>query len=293
MQVLSSPTEVAALSLNMRRLGKRVAFVPTMGALHAGHLALIEAAKRHGDWVVVSIFVNPTQFGPAEDFGRYPRPLEADRQTCEAGGVDLLFTPSREDVYAPDHSVYVVEGNLTRGLCGPHRPGHFRGVLTVVAILLNIALPDVAIFGQKDAQQARLIQRMVRDLRMATRILIAPTVREQDGLALSSRNQYLTEEERCRACVLSEALRLAESCYAAGDRDAVQVCARMRARCEAVVPASAVEYIEAVDFEGLAPVTTLADGTLLALCVRVGKTRLIDNVILGRPHMAAAYGLLA
>jgi pantoate--beta-alanine ligase len=292
MDVFALPGEVRERSSVLRRAGSRVAFVPTMGALHAGHGALFQVARQHADYVIASIFVNPTQFGPTEDFDRYPRQFKADSEFCAAAGVNVLFCPRREDVYAPDHSVFVVEGALTRGLCGPFRPGHFRGVLTVVTQLLNIVQPDVAVFGQKDAQQARLIQRLVRDLHMHTRILVASTWRDQDGLALSSRNQYLSSDERRCALALSQALRLGESLYAEGLRDAAQVCARMHAHCAAAVAASMIEYIEAVDYATLRAVRQLSDGTLLALCVRIGRTRLIDNVILGRDRVAQEFDLV-
>ncbi|MCE9615001.1 MAG: pantoate--beta-alanine ligase [Lentisphaerae bacterium] len=292
MLVYSSPRELAAWRDRVRGMGQRIALVPTMGALHAGHATLLRAARAQADKLVASIFVNPTQFGPLEDFDRYPRQLDADQAVCREAGVDMLFCPPREDMYAGDHSVYVVEGRLTRGLCGPHRPGHFRGVLTVVAQLFNMVQPAVAMFGQKDAQQARLIQRMVRDLHMPVRVLIAPTVREADGLALSSRNRYLTEDERRRACALSQALRLGEGAYQRGVRDADEVCRQMRKHCETVAAPVAIDYVEAVDFERLEPVRTLADGVLLAMAARIGGTRLIDNILLGRERILGAFDLV-
>lgn len=292
MDVFALPSEVRERTSALRRAGSRVAFVPTMGALHAGHGSLFDVARRHADCVIASIFVNPTQFGPAEDFDRYPRPFAADAAFCAAAGVDILFCPRREDMYAPEHSILVVEGALTRGLCGPFRPGHFRGVLTVVTQLLNIVQPDVAVFGQKDAQQARLIQTLVRDLHMHTRVLVAPTWRDPDGLAMSSRNQYLSSDERRHALALSQALQLGETLYAQGVRDAAQVCARMHAVCATAGAAAVIEYVEAVDFATLRPVVELVDGTLLAVCVRIGRTRLIDNVVLGRARVAREYDLV-
>ena len=292
MEIVTTAADMGRQAARARGAGHRIGFVPTMGALHAGHLALLAAARARTDFLVASVFVNPTQFGPHEDLARYPRPLATDQAACAASGVDVFYGPSRAAMYAPDHSVYVQEDVLARHLCGPHRPGHFRGVLTVVAQLFHDVQPDVAVFGQKDAQQARLIQRMVRDLHFRVAVLIAPTVREPDGLALSSRNQYLSPAERQRARCLSAALTEAEARYAGGALDARACCTAMRAQCMAGDLPVVVEYAEAVDLQCLAPVDTLTDGTLLALCVRIGTTRLIDNVILGRGRVAPSFGLI-
>ena len=262
-----------------RRAGRRIGLVPTMGYLHAGHLSLVRLARDRADLVVLSIFVNPIQFGPGEDPSAYPRDLARDEGLCAAGGVDVVFCPEARDMYAPDHSVHVEEGLLSRTLCGANRPGHFRGVATVVAKLFNIVTPDVAVFGEKDAQQCRVIQRMVRDLNFPVAIVLGPTVREPDGLAMSSRNKYLTASERRDALCLRRALDEAERLAGLGTRD---VGAVRRAIADIIgrVPSAAIEYIEAVDSGTLEPVSEIRGDVLVALAVRIGKTRLIDNTVL-------------
>jgi pantoate--beta-alanine ligase len=250
-----------------------------MGALHAGHRALIEIARHQADHVVVSIFVNPTQFGPNEDLQKYPRTFAADEALCREAGVDAIFYPTPDLMYAPDHSCYVGDELLSRGLCGPFRPGHFRGVLTVVAKLFNIVSPDVAVFGQKDYQQARLIERMVRDLNFPLRIAIAPTIRELDGLALSSRNRYLSVEERRQAVCVPETLDVGRRLYATGMRSAAELQAGMRQRLSQT-PQARLEYLEIVDGRSLQPVNTADEATVTAIALRLGNTRLIDNQIL-------------
>jgi len=238
---------------------------------------LVRAALGHGHHVVVSIFVNPTQFGPAEDLDAYPRQDEEDIERCRRLGVDTVFLPSAEAMYAADAGVYVGEDDVSRRLCGRFRPGHFRGVLTVVAKLFNTVQPDVAVFGRKDAQQAWLISRMVRDLDVPVRIQVEPIVREPDGLAMSSRNRYLGPAERKRALCLHAALQLAERLYAEGNHDAGDIITRMEQICVRGEPPVEVDYIEAVDYETFQPVRTVSPGTLFALAVRVGGARLIDN----------------
>jgi pantoate--beta-alanine ligase len=228
--------------------------------------------------VVVSIFVNPTQFSPGEDLARYPRPVEADLAACEKEGVHLVFLPSVSEMYPPDSCTTVHVAGLTDPLCGPHRPGHFDGVTTIVAKLFGIVQPDVAYFGQKDAQQAAVIRRMAADLDMKTRISTCPTVREADGLAMSSRNAYLSPADRRQARCLIEALRLGESLIRQGERRACEVVATMRAHIVAAGPCS-IDYVEAVDPETLQPVATIDHPVLLALAVRIGETRLIDNLL--------------
>lgn len=263
-----------------RRKGQRIGFVPTMGYLHEGHMSLVRTARERSDVVVVSIFVNPTQFLPGEDLARYPRDFERDRGLCEREGVAVIFAPGPEGMYTAGHSVFVDEQKLAAGLCGASRPGHFRGVLTVVAKLFNIVQPDVAVFGQKDAQQARLIQRMVEDLNFPVEIVIGPIVREPDGLAMSSRNKYLSAGERQDALCLVQSLGLARDLYGRGVRDAAGIREAMAAHI-ARFPSASVDYIEAVDYDTLTPVNDLRGKVLIALAVRVGKTRLIDNAILG------------
>lgn len=280
MKSIRSPAAMQAHSLRLRRKGSSIAFVPTMGCLHAGHMALIARARAMADVVVVSIFVNPLQFGPREDYARYPRPVQRDSAMCRAAGVDVLFCPDAAGMYAADHSVYVEETQVSRGLCGASRPGHFRGVTTVVAILFNIVQPDIAVFGRKDAQQARVIERMVRDLHMPLRVVVAPTVREADGLAMSSRNVYLSPEERRRAADLHAALEEARGMAARGERDAAKVSQAVARRLARGSPPMAVDYIAVVDYDSFEPVGRLAEDALLAVAVRLGKTRLIDNTIL-------------
>ncbi len=263
-----------------RAAGERIAFVPTMGCLHEGHLSLMRWARRHADRLVVSIFVNPTQFGPKEDYRRYPRPFREDRRLCQGAGVDVLFHPSVRAMYRADHSVWVVEEALSQGLCGAHRPGHFRGVTTVVTKLLHAVQPDLAVFGQKDAQQAAIMRRMVLDLNMPVRIVVRPIVREPDGLAMSSRNRYLAPEERVQAVCLRRALETAERMVKG---QGIRQTRRLRAAMRRVIsryPLARLEYIELVDAESLKPVKTVKSPVLAALAVRIGATRLIDNTVL-------------
>lgn len=259
--------------------GKTV-LVPTMGALHRGHGALIEKARKlagKGGRVVVSIFVNPTQFGPKEDLSRYPRPFSADAEMCRKLGADAIFHPTPETVYPPGFSTYVEEHSVATGLCGAARPGHFRGVCTVVLKLFNVCRPDVAVFGLKDFQQCRVIARMVRDLDVPVRLVFAPTVRERDGLAMSSRNTYLGVDERAQAPVLRRGLLAAQKAFRAGETSATKLTAIV-ARQIATAPIARVDYIAAVDGDSLEPVTRVKRGDTIALAAFFGKTRLIDNV---------------
>jgi pantoate--beta-alanine ligase len=258
-----------------------VGLVPTMGFFHEGHLALMRRAHEECDVVVVSLFVNPAQFGAGEDLEAYPRDEERDATEADAIGVDYLFTPAREEIYPPDFNTSVEVGGLTSVLCGDPRrrgPEHFRGVTTVVTKLLNIVQADVAYFGQKDAQQALVVRKLVRDLDIPVRIEVVPTVRDADGLALSSRNAYLSDEERERALALSRGLHQAEAVVAAGERDAAAVLRAARAQLDAagVEP----EYLELRSTEDLSPVERVNGSTLLAVAARVGRARLIDNTIL-------------
>ena len=263
-----------------RTAGRRVGFVPTMGYLHEGHLALVDEAKRRADVVIVSIFVNPLQFGPAEDLARYPRDLPRDRELAATRGVDVIFVPTVAAMYPPGSEVRVSPGPIAERWEGAARPGHFTGVLTVVAKLFHLVEPDLACFGQKDVQQLTLIRRMVQDLDWPVEILAVPTVREADGLALSSRNAYLGEEDRRRAVVLSRALQAAHRAWRSGETSARRLEARMGEELR-TEPAVAVEYISIADPDALAPVDTVDDRTIVSLAARVGATRLIDNVKLG------------
>ncbi len=260
-----------------RQAGKRIGFVPTMGALHEGHRSLMRVARRECEVLVASVFVNPTQFGPGEDFEQYPRPIDADLAACRDEGVDVVFIPSVAEMYPPGEVTRVSVARLTEGLCGRHRPGHFDGVTTVVAKLFNIVQPDRAYFGQKDAQQAVVIRRMVRDLTWPLEIVVCPTVREADGLAMSSRNAYLSPGERRQATSLHAALLWGKEQIQAGERRVMKLTAGMRGRVEAAGPCW-IDYIELVDAETLEPLSTAAGACLLALAVRIGSTRLIDNM---------------
>jgi len=279
MQILSTVNETRTAVRAAREQGKTIGFVPTMGALHDGHISLVHAAKSRCDFVVVSIFVNPTQFGPNEDFSRYPRTFEADRQKLEAEGVDVLFAPSVEEMYPNGATTFVTVEEIGDRLDGRSRPGHFRGVTTVVSKLLHVVEPDVAFFGQKDAAQAANIKRMVRDLMFPVEIVVAPIIRDGDGLALSSRNAYLLPEERRQATVLSRALREVQARYQAGERKSDKLIAAAR-EVFASEPAVRVDYIALVDPETLEDVASAQNGTLAAVAVVVGTTRLIDNMVL-------------
>jgi pantoate--beta-alanine ligase len=277
MKIVDSVAGMRALSREWRRAGKTVGFVPTMGYLHEGHLSLVRESKRRAGVTVVSIFVNPTQFGPNEDFKRYPRDLARDSAFLEGAGVDVLFAPDAAGIYPPGYRTYVEVEGLQDKLCGRSRPGHFRGVATVVLKLFDIVGPDLAFFGAKDAQQVLIIKRMARDLDLDVEVVTCPLVREPDGLALSSRNAYLGPEERRAALSLSTGLRWAEKAFAAGERDAARLVAGVRAVIEAE-PLARIDYVEAVDAETLEPVAEVRGEVLVALAVFVGPTRLIDNV---------------
>jgi len=266
------------IALGLKRQG-RIGFVPTMGYLHEGHLGLVRAARRQSDFVVVSIFVNPIQFGPKEDFRRYPRDFNRDRRLLESAGADFIFYPDVKGMYPEGFATYVEVERLGEGLCGKSRPGHFRGVTTVVTKLFNIVLPDVAVFGAKDAQQAFVIRRMTRDLDFRTRVVILPTAREKDGLAMSSRNVYLTPEQRAEAPVLHRSLLLARQMIDKGERNAAKVKAAMR-RMIGRESGGRIDYVEMVDTDELRPVRTITGETLVALAVFFGKTRLIDNTVI-------------
>ena len=263
-----------------RAEGKTIGFVPTMGALHAGHVSLIEAAVDRCNFVVVSIFVNPTQFGPSEDLDKYPRDLAGDMKICQDAGVDLIFAPGASEMYPNENITWVTVERLTDNLCGRSRPGHFRGVTTVCAKLFNIVSPDVAFFGQKDAQQAIVIKRMVADLNMPLQIVVCPTVRQPDGLAVSSRNKYLTDSERKDALLLSESLAECEKMISKGERDCPKLIKAMR---EIISRSSKteIEYISIVDAATLADIDIIKDKALVALAVKMGSTRLIDNIFIG------------
>lgn len=273
-----------------RGAGQRIGVVPTMGALHAGHLSLVEASCRAYGFTVVTLFVNPTQFGPGEDFQRYPRPMAKDLELLSAYPVDLVFTPALETMYPPGSATFVEVGPVADAWEGAYRPGHFRGVATVVLKLFNLVAPDVAFFGQKDFQQTLVVRRMVRDLDLPVEIRICPTLREPDGLAMSSRNTYLSATERRQALVLYRSLRLAEHLVASGELRATEVLLpRMRALL-ATEPAVQVQYVTIVDPQTLLPVDDISAGAVALIAAKVGATRLIDNTFLVHPTKAYLCG---
>ncbi len=274
---LGTISEIRAALTTARAGGASVGLVPTMGALHEGHLSLVRAARAQNDVVVVSIFVNPTQFGPEEDFERYPRDLDGDGALCAAAGADLIFCPPAEEMYPEPFSTWVDVEDLTDGLCGRSRPGHFRGVCTVVSKLFNICGPDRAYFGEKDVQQLAVVTRMARNLDFPVEIIACPTVREADGLALSSRNARLSPDERAQAPVLYRALTAAGERVRAGERDAATLDRSIREVLKEA-PLAVVDYVEIVGADNLRPVARLSGEVVMALAVRFGETRLIDNL---------------
>jgi len=279
MQIYKTIGEIAGACRSVRQRGARLGLVPTMGALHAGHLSLVRAAKARCEIVVVSIFVNPTQFGPSEDFGKYPRSFENDSAMLREEGVDIILAPPVEEMYPSSERTWVIVEGLSDKLDGASRPGHFRGVTTVVAKLFHIVEPDVAFFGQKDAAQLAVIRRMVRDLNFGVEIVGCPIVREPDGLAMSSRNAYLNADERQRALVLQRSLQRVEKDFRAGQRDAARLNEAGRS-VMAEEPHVALDYFEIVDPETLEPADRVSRPTLVAVAAFVGMTRLIDNLVL-------------
>ncbi len=285
MRIVTSAAAMQCLALRWRRTGTRVGFVPTMGYLHDGHLSLVSRARRlvgKRGIVVASIYVNPTQFAPTEDLSAYPRDLDRDKALCRKAGVDVLFLPSDTEMYpgrdAGGYSTYVVEEKLSQGMEGGARPTHFRGVTTVVAKLFNLVLPDVAVLGAKDWQQAAILRRMVRDLNFPLKLVVAPTLREKDGLAMSSRNKYLSTEERSQATILYRALKLAkEVVLSSRAPNYADVLKKELAALIATQPAARLDYVEFFDGETLQPTTSVTRDTHMALAVFIGKTRLIDN----------------
>ncbi len=278
MEIVETVCAMKAQVAAWKAEGLTVGLVPTMGSLHAGHESLMDAARAACDRVVVSVFVNPIQFGPGEDFDAYPRDIERDGAIAAAHGVDVVFHPTAEEMYPPAHNTYVVMETLTDALCGASRPGHFRGVCTVVTKLFNIVRPDQAFFGQKDAQQLAIIKRMVADLNMNVTVVGCPIVREEDGLAKSSRNAYLSPEERQAALVLSRAIRAGEAAVAAGERDGTTLRRLMTAVIEEE-PLARIDYIEVVDGLTMRPVEAIGETALVAMAVYIGRTRLIDNFL--------------
>ncbi len=278
MEEVRDPNLLRRLVSEARRKGKTIGFVPTMGALHDGHLSLVRLARRESSFLVVSIFVNPLQFGPGEDFARYPRQPEGDSELLRAAGVDLVYLPNPDEFYSVDFSTFVEVGRVSEGGEGAVRPGHFRGVATVVAKLFLQVTPDLACFGRKDLQQVAVICRMIRDLDFPIRLLVGETVREADALAKSSRNSYLSRQERQRVAAFPRALFAARERAKRGERDGVRLVRETRLELEKA--GFAVDYVEAVDPETMRPVGRVEPGTTLAAAIRLGNTRLIDNVVI-------------
>ncbi|HVN80949.1 MAG TPA: pantoate--beta-alanine ligase [Terriglobia bacterium] len=277
MRIAETIADLRILREELLKGDSSIALVPTMGALHAGHVSLIRKAREIADTVLVSIFVNPTQFGPTEDFGRYPRPLERDLSILEKERVDALFLPSASEMYPGGYQTYVIVEELSQLHCGQFRPGHFRGVATIVLKLLNLVQPTAAVFGQKDAQQCVIIQRMVNDLNLGVRIVIGPTVRETDGLAVSSRNQYLSPTERTAAAVLYRSLQEAEKSVQNGERRTAAILSQVT-DCISKEPLARLQYAELVKPLTLSPLRELDQEGILLLAVFIGRTRLIDNI---------------
>src|SRR3954453_22708018 len=279
MKIVGQIPAVRAESRAARADGRRVGFVPTMGALHQGHLSLVRAAKAQADLVIVSIFVNPTQFGPNEDLARYPRPFEKDRALLEQEGVDVLFAPAVEEMYPNGAVTYVTVEGMSERLCGRSRPGHFRGVTTIVSKLFHIVEPDVAFFGQKDAAQVAIIRRMVRDLNLPVHITVCPIVREPDGLAMSSRNAYLDPEQRKEALVLQRSLLVVQQLIEEGESSASNLIVAGRQEFPDK-PSVRLDYFEIVNPDTLDPIQAIEDRALIAVAAYVGSTRLIDNLLI-------------
>ncbi|PXA04764.1 pantoate--beta-alanine ligase [Coraliomargarita sinensis] len=278
MQTIQSVNEMQSHAIGLRSSGHLIGLVPTMGSLHEGHLSLIDIAKERADKVIVSIFVNPTQFGPSEDYEKYPRVLEEDLEKCRERGVDIVFNPSVSEMYPKGYSTYVNEEHISAGLCGISRPHHFRGVTTVCLKLFNIARPDIAIFGQKDAQQCAVIKKMVTDLNLPTEVLVGPTVREPDGLALSSRNAYLTDVQRNEALSISKALHIAKGMVDQGTRSVDRIVAEITHHLS-LHRRVRVIYVQVVEKDTMEPATEILPGKqLVTLAAWVDQTRLIDNI---------------
>jgi pantoate--beta-alanine ligase len=288
MEIINRRQRMSSVARKVRReQDQTIGLVPTMGALHEGHLSLVREARRMCDVVVVSVFVNPTQFGPGEDFNRYPRDLTQDTALLTDYNIDYIFAPPAEEIYPKGFSTYISVEGLSDQLEGAARPGHFRGVATVVAILFNIVRPDFAFFGQKDAQQSLIVKRMVRDLAFDTEIVVLPTVREESGLALSSRNAYLNEEEREAAAILYRALSRAREAYASGERNGTRLAEVVRATI-GTEPRARIDYVSVTDADTLEKLEKLNDrAVLVAVAVNFGKTRLIDNIVLNRKQKDA------
>lgn len=282
MEIISRKQRMASIARKVRRQGNTIGFVPTMGGLHEGHLSLVREARQRCDTVIVSIFVNPTQFGEKQDFEKYPRDLTADAALLADFDVDYIFAPETQEIYPPDFSTYVYVEDVTEGLEGASRPGHFRGVSTIVAIFLIAIRPDLAFFGQKDAQQVAVLSRMTRDLGFETEIVVMPTIREESGLAMSSRNERLSDADREKAAIIFQGLREAKIAFRAGERNPAKLTQMVEEKI-ASEPAARIDYVAAVDADSLEPVDSIGETPiLLAVAVRIGDVRLIDNIIINK-----------
>jgi len=279
MKVIRKIAEMQSMSKSLQKSGKTIGFVPTMGFLHEGHLSLIREARRKADTVVVSIFINPTQFAPGEDLDKYPRDFQRDENLCHDEGVDIIFYPDAREMYSSSFKTFVVTNELSTKLCGISRPTHFRGVATIVAKLFNIVKPDFAVFGQKDAQQSLIIRKMVADLNFETEIIVAPIIREKDGLAMSSRNKFLSPAQRKDALIIFNSLKMAEKMISGGEQVANIIKQAIHDNFHKVASAK-IDYISIVDFEKLNAVETITGNTLIAIAAYFGETRLIDNIII-------------
>lgn len=279
MKIIHSPKRMQAAALRLKRQGKKIAFVPTMGALHRGHIELVKRAKKHGEKVVVSIFVNPTQFGPKEDYSKYPRTWKEDCRTCKAEGVDYIFNPGKDEMYPEGFDTYVVPDKIATVLEGAARPGHFQGVATIVLKLFNIVQPDAALFGRKDLQQTVVIRQMVRDLNIPTKIVIVPTIRDRDQLALSSRNVYLNKLSRSQALTIPRSLIVARRMIESGERSAAKVRNYVKSRLVKEAEAT-VDYVSVATEDTLMELTKISGRVAISLACRIGGVRLIDNITL-------------
>lgn len=277
MKIIRNITVMTEAVRKQRQKGRSIGFVPTMGALHEGHLSLIRQARRENDFIVVSIFVNPTQFGPKDDFEKYPRNLKKDTMLCKKEKVDIIFYPNAKEIYPPEFKTYVEVKELSERLCGKSRPGHFKGVATVVTKLFNIVQPDSAYFGQKDAQQSVIINKLAQDLNMAIKIKVMPTLREKDGLAMSSRNAYISPQERKDAAILFRSLKSAKDLISKGEKNSRKIISNMRGLIKSKKSAK-IDYIDIVDAKTLKFIDKITDNCLIVLAVWIGKTRLIDNI---------------
>lgn len=280
MQLINDPEELRTFCLNERCAQRKIGFVPTMGYFHEAHLSLMRWARENCQTLVVSLFVNPTQFGPGEDYESYPRDLERDKELAASEGADVLFVPDTEKMYAQNHATWVNVPDLSKELCGKSRPNHFQGVCTVVCKLLNIVLPHVAVFGRKDWQQLAIISRMVRDLNLPVTIQGRPIVREEDGLAMSSRNIYLSEQERSEACQIYAGLLQAQKWLQEGMNKSSELLDKLRDFYEQNIPSGQIDYLQIVHPEEMKPMHNINQSALLAVAIRIGKARLIDNILL-------------